>query len=49
MYNDCFEVKDMTPSEITVCGGAGEQVKNIVKALRGLADTLATLVDNDNG
>ena len=45
MYNDDFEVRDMTPSEITIAGGAGEQVKSIVKALRGLAEALATLVD----
>ena len=32
-------------SHITICGGAGEQVKSIVKALRGLADALATLTD----
>lgn len=47
--NDSFEVKDMTPSQITISGGAGEQVKSIVKALRGLADALATLVDGGNG
>jgi len=28
-----------------ICGGAGEQVKSIVKALRGLADALATLTE----
>ena len=32
-------------SHITICGGAGEQVKSIIKALRGLADALATLTD----
>lgn len=37
-------INDST-SHITICGGAGEQVKSIVKALRGLADALATLTD----
>ena len=37
-------INDKT-SHITICGGAGEQVKSIVKALRGLADALATLTE----
>ena len=49
ILDESFEAKDMTPSKITICGGAGEQVKGIVKALQGLADALATLVDNNNG
>ena len=32
-------------SHITIGGGAGEQVKSIVLALRGLADALATLTE----
>ena len=32
-------------SHITIGGGAGEQFKSIVKALRGLADALATLTE----
>ena len=32
-------------SHLTICGGAGEQVKSIVLALRGLADALATLTE----
>ena len=38
-------VIDDSTSHITICGGAGEQVKSIVKALRGLADALATLTE----
>ena len=37
-------INDST-SHITIGGGAGEQVKSIVKALRGLADALATLTE----
>ena len=37
-------INDRT-SKITIGGGAGEQIKSIVKALRGLADALATLTD----
>ena len=36
---------DDSTSHITIGGGAGEQVKSIVKALRGLADALATLTE----
>lgn len=38
-------VIDDRTSHITICGGAGEQVKSIVTALRGLADALATLTE----
>ena len=38
-------VIDDSTSHITICGGAGEQVKSIVLALRGLADALATLTE----
>ena len=37
-------INDST-SHITIGEGAGEQVKSIVKALRGLADALATLTE----
>ena len=47
-YNTAYAspvvINDST-SHITIGGGAGEQVKSIVKALRGLADALATLTD----
>ena len=39
------EVIDESTSHITIGGGAGEQFKSIVKALRGLADALATLTE----
>lgn len=38
-------VIDDSTSRITICGSAGEQVKSIVKALRGLADALETLTE----
>ena len=38
-------VVDDSTSHITICGSAGEQVKSIIKALRGLADALATLTE----
>ena len=38
-------VIDDSTSHITIGGGAGEQVKSIVKALRWLADALATLTE----
>jgi hypothetical protein len=38
-------VIDDSTSHITIGGGAGEQVKSIIKALRGLADALATLTE----
>ena len=38
-------VIDDSTSRVTIGGGAGEQVKSIVKALRGLADALATLTE----
>lgn len=40
-------VIDDRTSHITICGGAGEQVRSIVKALRGLADALATLTEQE--
>ena len=38
-------VIDDSTSRITICGSAGEQVKSIIKALRGLADALETLTE----
>lgn len=38
-------VIDDNTSHIAIGGGAGEQVKSIVKALRGLADALAALTE----
>ena len=38
-------VIDDSTSHITIGGGVGEQVKSIIKALRGLADALATLTE----